>query len=149
VFLGEMIIDAKLAYDKPVKDLCGTCTLCIDECPTRAILPGRIVDAGKCISYHTIENKEYIPEDLGSSFYNRVFGCDICQDVCPWNRKAPVHKTDDFRPSEKLLKMNREEWYNMTEEEFNEIFEGSAVKRAGYSGLKRNLEFLAKHDPSF
>lgn len=144
VFLGEMIIDTELEYDQlKVNDHCGTCTLCINECPTNAILPGRMVDANKCISYQTIENKGDIPDKFRNSFYNRVFGCDICQDVCPWNRKLSLHKTEDFHPSVRLLNMTKEEWYNMSKVDFDEIFHGSPVKRAGYSGLRKNLDFLS------
>ncbi len=144
VFIGEMILNAELEYEqRKVNDFCGNCSLCINECPTNAILPGRMVDANKCISYQTIENKGDIPEEFRQNFYNRIFGCDICQDVCPWNRKLTKHKTDELNPSARLMGMTLVEWQNLSKEDFDEIFQGSAVKRAGYSGLKRNFTFLS------
>ena len=142
VFLGELILDAELEYDTPVTDHCGQCRLCIDECPTHAINANRTVNAGKCISYLTIENKDDIPGEFKNNFFNRVFGCDICQDVCPWNRRLEQNNVPDFRPSRELLSMDREAWHHLTEQKFNRLFEGSAVKRTGYKGLKRNLDFL-------
>jgi epoxyqueuosine reductase len=143
VFLGEIILDVELDYDsEEVKDLCGTCRLCIDECPTHAILPGRIVDANKCISYLTIEHDGPIPEKYKDSFYNRVFGCDICQEVCPWNRKLTEHNVDDFQPSAGLLSMSKADWKNLDEEKFQEIFRGTPVMRAKFKGLKRNIDYL-------
>jgi epoxyqueuosine reductase len=142
VFIGEVIIDKELEYDNALTDHCGQCRLCIDECPTHAINENRTVNAGKCISYLTIEHQGEIPGEFKRSFYNRVFGCDICQDVCPWNRKAVHHTVPDFQPSEELMSLDRTAWYGMSEEKFNEIFEGSAVKRTGYKGIRRNLDYL-------
>ncbi len=141
-FISEIIIDREIEPDKPVMESCGNCRLCIDECPTHAINLNRTVDARKCISYLTIENKEDLPVELKDAFYNRVFGCDICQEVCPWNRKAGTHNVESLRPGENLLKMSRKEWEDMDEEKFHNLFEGSAVKRAGFQGLKRNIDFL-------
>ena len=143
VFIGELIIDKELEYDeKEVKDLCGNCRICIDECPTHAIQHGHIVDANKCISYLTIENKDKIPEKFKNNFYNRVFGCDICQEVCPWNRKLTEHSIDDFMPREEMINMSEEEWKSLDEEKFHNIFRGTPVMRAKYEGLKRNIDYL-------
>ncbi len=142
VFIGEVIIDAELEYDQPVTDHCGQCRLCVDECPTHAINPDRTLNAGKCISYLTIEHRGEIPAKYKNSFYNRVFGCDICQDVCPWNRKLKAHHIADFNPKEELMAMDNDSWNTMTEDGFDELFEGSAVKRTKYEGLRRNLDFL-------
>lgn len=147
VFLGEMIITSELEYDRPVNDLCGSCRNCITSCPTGAIVAERTVDAGKCISYHTIENKtQDMPESLKDKFMNRVFGCDICQDVCPWNRTPKSHHLPELNPPPGLLKMSRDDWYSLDEAQFHSIFKGSAVKRAGFKGIERNLRFLA-HGP--
>jgi len=143
VFIGEMIITAELDYDTPVNEMCGSCKNCVTSCPTGAIVADRVIDAGKCISYHTIENKtQDMPEDLVENFRNRVFGCDICQDVCPWNRKSIPHDVQDFSPHPDLLAMSKNDWHSLSEEKFNEIFRGSAVMRAKYRGLKRNLDFI-------
>lgn len=143
VFIGEMIVTAGLEYDKAVNDMCGSCRNCITSCPTGAIVADRVVDAGKCISYHTIENKgSEMPADLKDKFKNRVFGCDICQDVCPWNKKISPHEVPEFSPAPGLLSMNAKEWHEMDRGVFNTLFRDSAVKRAKYEGLKRNLEFL-------
>lgn len=143
VFLGEIIIDSELEYNtSEIKDLCGNCRLCIDQCPTHAILPGRTVDSNKCISYLTIENKEDIPREFKNNFYNRVFGCDICQEVCPWNRKLTEHTTSDFLPSEKLMNLSKQEWEGLDEEEFFNIFKGTPVMRTKYKGLRRNIDYL-------
>jgi epoxyqueuosine reductase len=143
IFIGEMIITSELEYDRPVIDMCGSCRICITSCPTGAIVNDRIVDAGKCISYHTIENKTpAMPEHLQYKFANRVFGCDICQDVCPWNRKATPHNTEEFNPHPDLLAMSKKDWYLIDKDMFNDLFRGSAVKRAKFEGLRRNLDFL-------
>ena len=143
VFIGEVIINTELEYDEPARDLCGTCTRCISACPTGAIISAYKVDARKCISYHTIENKtESIPESFRNKFMDRIFGCDICQDVCPWNQKLKPHSTKEFNSGSEVLKMTRREWYSMDEEKFNTMFRDSAVKRAEYQGIRRNLEFL-------
>ena len=143
-FIGELILDIELQYDKPklVTDHCGKCTRCIDACPTKAIVADRVIDARKCISYQTIELKGELDSDLKDKFANRVFGCDICQDVCPWNLKSEPHNESNFEPSEKLLQLYRNDWMEMEKPLFNELFRKSAVKRAGFKGLKRNLNFI-------
>ena len=143
-FIGELIIDIELPYDtpKPVTDHCGRCTKCIDACPTKAIVADRVVDARLCISYQTIELKGELDESLKEKFENRVFGCDICQDVCPWNLKSEPHPEPNFAPHPKLLQLNAEEWKNMDRPLFDELFKSSAVKRTGFDGLKRNLKFI-------
>jgi epoxyqueuosine reductase len=149
-FIGELILDIRLPYDTPkaVSDHCGSCTRCIDACPTKAIVANRVVDATKCISYQTIENKGDIDNSLAGKFENRVFGCDICQDVCPWNLKSEPHQEPLFEPHPKLASLTRHEWHHMERTLFNELFRNSAVKRAGYGGLKRNLRFIEKQDKS-
>ena len=143
-FLAELIIDLDLEYDGPMKDYCGRCRRCIDACPTEAIHPdGYWVDGSKCISYFTIELKEAIPEDYKGKFENWAFGCDICQEVCPWNRFAKKHSEPAFEPHEDLLKMDKQEWQEITEEVFRKVFRKSAVKRTKYKGLKRNIDFLS------
>jgi epoxyqueuosine reductase len=143
-FLGVIITDLELEPDSPMKDYCGDCTRCIDACPTNAILPGRVVDASRCISYLTIELKQNkIPEEFKDNMNNRAFGCDICQDVCPWNKNAHPHNEDWLKPRPGLLEMSREAWQNLDETGFNSVFEGSAVKRSKYSGLRRNIDFLS------
>lgn len=145
-FLAELILDLELVYDHPIKDYCGTCTRCIDACPTDAIDPGGyIVDGSKCISYFTIELREAIPEAYRGQFENWMFGCDICQEVCPWNRFAQPHQEEAFEPHPDLLQMRKSEWEELTEEVFQEVFRGSAVKRTKYAGLKRNIAFLRKN----
>jgi len=147
VFIGEIILDLELAYNQiPEKDLCGNCTRCIDACPTGAILPDRTIESGRCISYQTVENRGKISPELQGRFSNRVFGCDICQEVCPWNRKAVEHREPDFEPVPGLLEMFHGDWYEIDREEYNRLFSQSAVERAGYHGLKRNLAFI-KTDP--
>lgn len=142
-FLAELIIDLEASPDLPLaKDYCGTCTACIDSCPTDAIIQPEVIDASKCISYLTIELKEAIPDEFSGKMENWVFGCDICQDVCPWNRFSKPHENQDFRPSDELAKFSNTEWVEMTEETFKRVFGKSAVKRAKISGIKRNIEFL-------
>ena len=144
-FLAELILDLKLETDSPIKDYCGRCTRCIDACPTEAISPkGYILDGSKCISYFTIELKESIPESYKDKFANWMFGCDICQDVCPWNRFSKTHNEPEFDPHPDLLKMKKEEWEEITREVFQKIFKKSAVKRTKFEGLKRNIQFLKK-----
>ncbi|MFZ1752079.1 MAG: 4Fe-4S double cluster binding domain-containing protein, partial [Saprospiraceae bacterium] len=136
-------------YDHPISDYCGTCTKCIDACPTAAISPqGYILDGSKCISYLTIELKDAIPDDFHGKMDNWMFGCDICQDVCPWNRFSDPHMEDKFYPSTELLSMTKEEWEDISEPVFDTLFDGSAVKRAKYHGLKRNIGFLTKDQNS-
>ncbi|MCF8229811.1 MAG: tRNA epoxyqueuosine(34) reductase QueG [Bacteroidales bacterium] len=146
-FVGEVITDLELEYDDAEhKDLCGSCSRCMRACPTGALSKAYVIDARKCISYHTIENKSSdLPDALRSKFENWIFGCDICQDVCPWNRIAKPHQEKDFTPSETLVKMNKADWENLKQDDFEMLFEGSAVKRAKYSGLKRNIHFVQKH----
>ncbi len=143
-FIGELILDIELPFDNPklVTNHCGKCTRCIDACPTKAIVADRVVDARLCISYQTIELKDVLDERLKGKFENRVFGCDICQDVCPWNLKSGKNTETAFSPNPKLLQLTKAEWHQMEKPLFDELFSKSAVKRAGYSGLKRNLSFI-------
>ena len=141
-FIAELIIDLPLNYDNPTTDHCGTCTACIDACPTKAIVEPYVVDGSKCISYFTIELKNELPSSMKGSFDNWMFGCDICQDVCPWNRFSKAHSEPLFNPNKKLLSMSKSEWEEITEELFQEIFKKSAVKRTKFSGLTRNINFL-------
>ena len=142
-FMGVIITDLELEPDGPMKDYCGDCTRCIDACPTKAILPGKVIDASRCISYLTIENREdRIPEEFRGLMHNRAFGCDICQDVCPWNNNAHPHSELWLEPRPGLLEMTRKEWLGLDEDRFDTLFEGSAVKRAKFSGLRRNIDFL-------
>jgi epoxyqueuosine reductase len=141
-FIAELIIDLELEYDGAVKDYCGTCTKCMDACPTDAIIAPYVVDGSKCISYFTIELKENIPNDVKGKFDNWAFGCDVCQDVCPWNRFSKPHAEPLFQANGELLNMKKEDWYELTEETFKRVFKNSAVKRTKFVGLKRNLEFL-------
>ena len=142
-FLAELIIDLELEYDTPTKtDHCGECTRCIDACPTEAILPNNVIDSDKCISHLTIELKDSIPNQFKNDMENWMFGCDICQDVCPWNRFSKPHNEPLFAPKEALLNFNKKDWEEITEETFGKIFQKSAVKRTKYSGLKRNIAFL-------
>lgn len=143
-FIAELILDIELEYDGPVKDYCGTCTKCIDACPTGAITDPYVVDGSKCISYFTIELKENIPDTYKDKFNDWIFGCDICQDVCPWNSFSQPHREPLFNTSADLLNMNKEEWENISETTFDTVFSGSAVKRTKYSGLKRNIKFIGK-----
>lgn len=141
-FLAELIVDLDLDYDTIESDHCGQCTACIDSCPTQAITQPYVVDGSKCISYFTIELKENIPKEFKGKFDDWVFGCDVCQDVCPWNKFSKSHKEPLFQTSSELMKMSRDEWNEITEETFNKIFKNSAVKRTGYKGLTRNLNFI-------
>jgi len=142
-FLAELIIDLELEYDSPFStDHCGTCTKCIDACPTEAILSPSIIDAKKCISYLTIELKDEIPETFNDKMDNWMFGCDICQDVCPWNRFSVPHSEPSFKPNEQLLNMKKEDWMDITEDVFKTLFKHSAVKRTKFNGLSRNLQFI-------
>ena len=142
-FLAELIIDLELAYDAPfTTDHCGSCTKCINACPTQAILPNNTIDGSKCISYFTIELKENIPTEFKNSFNDWMFGCDICQDVCPWNRFSTAHNEPLFQPKENMLAMTKKDWEEITEETFRKVFKKSAVKRTKYKGLQRNIQFL-------
>lgn len=142
-FLAELIIDLELAYDHPfATDHCGSCTKCIDACPTEAILPNNQIDGSKCISYLTIELKDNIPNAFKGQLEDWAFGCDICQDVCPWNRFATPHQESLFEPKESMLDMTKRDWQEITEETFRKVFKKSAVKRTKYSGFTRNITFL-------
>lgn len=141
-FIAELITDLELEYDGPIKDYCGTCTKCIDACPTEAIVSPYVVNGSKCISYYTIELKENIPNDVKGKFDNWMFGCDICQDVCPWNSFSKPHTESYFNPKDGLLEMSNSDWQEITEETFKYVFKDSAVKRTKFRGLKRNIEFL-------
>ena len=143
-FIATLITDLELSYDDAfAKDYCGTCTRCIDACPTNAILPDKVIDGSRCISYYTIELKEMlIPENLKGRFDNWAFGCDTCQDVCPWNRFSQPHKEPEFTPLPQIMNLSTSEWEEMTEETFRKIFKDSPLSRAKWKGLQRNLRFL-------
>lgn len=142
-FLAELILDLDLTTNDPIRDHCGTCTRCIDACPTEAISPeGYVMDGSKCISYLTIELKDAIPTEFEDKMEGWMFGCDICQQVCPWNRFAQPHDEPEFEPHPDLLDMKKQDWIEITEDVFRKVFKKSAVKRTKYSGLKRNIEFL-------
>src|ERR1700757_4865488 len=143
-FIAELIIDVDLEYDSPIKDFCGTCTMCKGACPTHAIIGPYIVDGSKCISYLTIELKENIPSEFNGKMDNWAFGCDVCQDVCPWNRFSKPHSEPLFNNEHNLKNWNEKDWQEITEEVFKKVFKNSAIKRTGFKGLKRNLEFLKK-----
>ena len=143
-FIATLIIDLELNYDDPyAKDYCGSCTKCIDSCPTDAILPNKVVDGSKCISYFTIELKEtLIPEKMKGKFDNWMFGCDVCQDVCPWNRFSSPTSEVSFSPIPAILNFSTSDWEELTEESFKTIFKDSPLKRSKYAGIKRNLHFI-------
>lgn len=141
-FLAEMIVDVEMEYDGPIKDYCGTCTKCMDACPTEAIIEPYVVDGSKCISYLTIELKENIPAEFKGKMDNWVFGCDICQDVCPWNSFSTPHNEPLFNDDRGLLNWTENEWQELTEETFKKVFKHSAVKRTKFSGLLRNLRYI-------
>lgn len=141
-FVAELIIDLDLEYDHTTTDHCGTCTACIDACPTEAIVAPYVVDGSKCISYFTIELKDNIPETMKGKFNDWAFGCDVCQDVCPWNKFSKPHNEPLFNPHPDLLSMAKKDWEEITEETFKKVFKNSAVKRTKLEGLKRNITFL-------
>lgn len=141
-FIGEIVVNTELDYDTPLNLSCGNCTRCLQACPTKAIVSPKVVNAEKCISYQTIENKGEIDASIVQSMNNRLYGCDICQQVCPYNRYSRPHKTREFDPSQAFLDLSFDKLDNLTIEEYQKIFKGSAVKRAKYGGLKRNLEAL-------
>lgn len=141
-FIAELILDLELVPDGPIRDYCGTCTRCIDACPTDALHQPYVVDGSKCISYLTIELKNAIPESFSGRMDNWMFGCDVCQDVCPWNRFSKFHSEPAFNPDPALLHMNGKEWHELTQETFSKVFKDSAVKRTKYTGLLRNIRFL-------
>ena len=141
-FIAELIIDLELEYDYAITDHCGTCTACIDSCPTEAIVAPYIVDGSKCISYFTIELKENIPPEMKGKLDDWAFGCDICQDVCPWNKFSKPHNEPLFNPNPELLSMSKKDWEEITEETFKVVFKNSPLKRTKFEGLKKNIEFL-------
>ncbi|NER18120.1 tRNA epoxyqueuosine(34) reductase QueG [Spongiivirga citrea] len=141
-FIAELIIDLDLEYDHAVTDHCGTCTACIDACPTQAIVEPYVVDGSKCISYFTIELKNEIPTSVKGQFDDWMFGCDVCQDVCPWNRFSKSHNEPLFNPNPELLSMSKKDWEEITEDVFRKVFKKSAVKRTKFDGLTRNIKFL-------
>jgi len=144
-FLAELIIDLELEYDHPIKDYCGTCTRCLDACPTDAILEGRQLDASKCISYLTIELKDEIPKTFKGNYESWVFGCDICQEVCPWNRFSKHHHEPAFEMSKGVEEIMKNERESFTIEEFSKLFKDSPIKRTKLSGLQRNISFVKKN----
>jgi len=143
-FIATLIVDLELDYDNTItKDYCGTCTKCIDACPTDAILPNKVIDGSKCISYFTIELKDaLLPENMKGKFDNWMFGCDTCQDVCPWNRFSKSNNESTFTPVQEILNFSIKDWNELTEEQFKKAFKHSAIKRTKYSGIKRNLNFI-------
>lgn len=142
-FLSELIIDLELEYDKPIADHCGTCTKCIDACPTDAISSnGYVINAGKCISFLTIENKNEIPLEFKDKMEDYIFGCDICQIVCPWNKFSENNNESDFMPKEDFLNLSKENWNNLDKGKYEKLFFGTPVVRAKFEGLKRNIDFL-------
>lgn len=145
-FIATLITDLELAYDDPyAKDFCGTCNRCVEACPTEALLPGKVVDGSRCISYFTIELKEaVIPGEYRGKFNDWIFGCDICQEVCPWNRFAKPHQEPAFTPLPGILDLSRDEWEDLTEVRFRELFRHSPLKRAKWQGLMRNIRFVTQ-----
>lgn len=147
VFIGEIFLNAELDYNEvPEHDFCGSCIRCIEACPTEAILDNRTLDAGLCISYQTIENREEIDPAIEKNLEHRVFGCDICQEVCPWNRNAPLHTEPEFEPRTEWTDLSMQQWAALDQETFNRLFRGSAVRRAGYSKVMNTLERLQKEE---
>ncbi|KIB00073.1 epoxyqueuosine reductase [Flavobacterium sp. KMS] len=141
-FIAELILDLDLEYDYATTDHCGSCTACIDACPTQAIVAPYVVDGSKCISYFTIELKENIPQEMKGKFDDWAFGCDTCQDVCPWNRFSKAHSEPLFNPNPDVMAMSKKEWLEITEETFQVVFKNSPLKRTKFDGLKRNINFL-------
>ncbi len=141
-FLSELIIDLELESDGPTTDHCGTCTACIDACPTQAIVAPTVVDGSKCISYFTIELKEAIPNEMKGKFDDWIFGCDVCQDVCPWNRFAKPHQEPRFAPNDEWMNYEKRQWMEITADIFKQFFKKSPIMRTGYNGLKRNIDYL-------
>ena len=141
-FIAELIIDIELEYDDPTTDHCGSCTACIDACPTQAIVEPYVVDGSKCISYFTIELKDQIPYEMKGKFDDWMIGCDVCQDVCPWNRFSKPHNEPLFNPNQEMLSYSKSDWLEITEDVFKKVFKNSAVKRTKLEGLKRNVLFL-------
>ena len=146
LFIGELIVNVELEYGRPMPDHCGECTKCIASCPTGAIVAPGVIDSRRCISYWTIEHKGSIDTSLKGKFDNRIFGCDICQDVCPWNRKVQSTAIEDFHPKPDLVAMTKQDWEGLTREKFDQLFSGSAAKRTGYEGLVRNIRFVSGNE---
>ena len=145
-FIAELIVDIDLEVDAPMKDYCGTCTKCMDACPTDAILTSQVVDGSKCISYFTIELKESIPDEYKSKMENWAFGCDICQDVCPWNRFSKPHQVNNFNPTKGFLEMTKNDWEEITEDVFKEKFKESPLLRPGLEKIKNTIQFISRND---
>ena len=143
-FIAELIIDLELEYDSPTTDHCGSCTACLDACPTEAIVAPYVVDGSKCISYFTIELKDNLPQEMKGKFNDWMFGCDVCQDVCPWNRFSKPHNEPLFQANPDILNFSRADWEEITVDTFQKVFKNSAVKRTKYEGLLRNINFLKK-----
>ena len=143
-FIAELIIDLELEYDSPTTGHCGSCTACLDACPTEAIVAPYVVDGSKCISYFTIELKDNLPEEMKGKFDDWMFGCDVCQDVCPWNRFSKPHNEPLFQPNPDILNFSKADWEEITVDTFQKVFKNSAVKRTKYEGLLRNINFLKK-----
>ncbi|CAH0337013.1 Epoxyqueuosine reductase [Flavobacterium sp. CECT 9288] len=141
-FIAELIIDLELEYDSPTTDHCGSCTACIDSCPTNAIVAPYVVDGSKCISYFTIELKENIPTEFKGMFNDWAFGCDVCQDVCPWNKFSKPHSEPLFNANPDVLSMSKKDWIEITEETFKVVFKNSPIKRTKFAGIKRNIDFI-------
>lgn len=144
-FIAEILTDLELEPDSPIKDYCGSCTKCIDACPTDAIESAYVVNGSKCISYFTIELKHSIPDEVKGKFENWAFGCDICQEVCPWNRFSTPSNEKDFAYRKDSLEINEKDWLEITDEIFNKKFAGSPIKRTGIEGMRRNIKFLSEH----
>ncbi|MCW1147142.1 tRNA epoxyqueuosine(34) reductase QueG [Flavobacterium lacisediminis] len=143
-FIAELIIDLELDYDTPTTDHCGSCTACLDACPTEAIVAPYVVDGSKCISYFTIELKDNLPQEMQGKFDDWMFGCDVCQDVCPWNRFSKPHNEPLFQTNSDILNFSKSDWEEITVDTFQKVFKNSAVKRTKYEGLLRNINFLKK-----
>lgn len=141
-FIAELIVDLELEYDTPTTDHCGTCTACLDSCPTEAIVAPYVVDGSKCISYFTIELKDNLPQEMKGKFDDWMFGCDVCQDVCPWNRFSKPHNEPLFNTNSEILNFSKSDWEEITLDTFQKVFKNSAVKRTKYEGLLRNINFL-------
>ena len=141
-FIAELIVDLDLDYDVAITDHCGTCTACIDACPTEAIVAPYQVDGSKCISYFTIELRDNLPQEMKGKFDDWAFGCDVCQDVCPWNRFASPHNEPLFQPNESILNFSKKDWEEITKDTFQKVFKNSAIKRTKWEGFQRNIDFL-------
>jgi epoxyqueuosine reductase len=145
-FLAEMLVDFPVVSDGPIKDFCGTCTRCIEACPTKAITP-YVVDGSKCISYFTIELKKGVAIEIQADFQDWIFGCDICQDVCPWNRHAKAHQEPLFEPNQGVLGLTKADWEDLSEQAFTELFHYSALKRTQLAGIRRSIGYIKKMEP--